>query len=135
MSLNSRERRALTAIEQSLSATAPELESLLAMFNRLVEGEAMPVRRRNRRRLPPAARGRRSRPRRATGPYGRASGFCALERFSHACVVLWLAVSAALVAVAVALSGVGPRACPVSWASGCCQTAHPAASGAPCHRP
>lgn len=133
MSLNSREQRALTVIEQSLSASAPELASLLSTFNWLADGEAMPVRRRSRRRLPRAARARGSRPRRGTR-YPPAPQVRALQRFSQMCVVLWVAVSAALVAVAVTLSGYSPRACQVSSAAACCQVPHSAASAARCHR-
>lgn len=132
MSLNSREQRALTVIEQSLSASAPELASLVSMFNRLAEGEAMPVRRRDPGRLPRGAGG--SRPRRGTRGYPGAPQVRALQRFSQMCLVLWVAVSAGLVALAVTLSGYGPRSCQVSPAAACCQMPHPAASGARCHR-
>lgn len=133
MSLNPRELRALTATEQSLSASAPDLASLLAMFNRLAEGEAMPVRRPSRRRLPREAPARGIRPRRDVRGYPHAPQRRTLQRFSQMCLVLWVAVSAALVALAVTLSGYGPRACPGSRAAAaCCQAQHPAAS-ARCH--
>ena len=45
MTMSARERRALGCISDELADSAPELASLLSVFNRLTSGEDMPERR------------------------------------------------------------------------------------------
>ena len=123
MSLDSWERRSLAALEESLSASAPELESLLAMFNRLTASEAMPShakirwlprghRPRQPRRLPRARLLRRRRTRRLPRAplYLRQRRSSVLERWWKAYLAIWVIFFVGLVATAVALSSAGPQA-------------------------
>lgn len=129
MSLDSWENRSLAVIEESLSASAPELGSLLAMFNRLTAGEDMPPHAKMRWR-PPQRRPRKSRrPPRGRQPCGpprrcRRRGsrrlqrvpqylqerqFHVVERWWKAYLALWVIFFVGMVATAVALSNAGPR--------------------------
>jgi hypothetical protein len=123
MSFNSWERRALARIEQSLSASAPVLVSMLAIFNRLTAGEDMPAHTRIRRRLL-GWRSRRGRRQLSSPRYQQARQLRALQRLSRACLVLWVVFSVGMVTLAVVLSGVGPQTCPAPWANACSRFAH-----------
>lgn len=118
MSFNSWEQRTLADIEENLSASAPELASLLAIFNRLTAGEDMPAHARAPRHLL-GARPRRGCRRPSSPRYQQARQLRALQRLSRACLVLWVIFSAGMVTIAVVLSGVGSQACPASWAHAC----------------
>jgi hypothetical protein len=122
MSLNAREQRTLAAIEDRVSGSDPELASLLATFTRLTSGEEMPAREQipAGRRLPGALRQRRSRQQPPSGPLcPHARQLHELRGWSLACLLLWLAISAGMVAAAVALGGGGPQVCPSSWVVAC----------------
>lgn len=97
MSLSTREQQELDSIEDEIAGSAPGLASLLATFTRLTAGEELPVReqikgasRRCGRRRPPSATSRhRGRPRMS---------------LSLAAVLLWLAVSVALIVTTLVFS-------------------------------
>lgn len=129
MSLDSWERRSLVVIEESLSASAPELGSLLATFNRLTAGEDMPPhakmrwrppqrrprksRRPRRGRQPRGGLPRRCRRRRSRGPlrvpqYLQERQFHVVERWWKAYLAIWVIFFVGMVAAAVALSNAGP---------------------------
>ena len=105
MSISTRERLALVAIENRLSASDPHLTSLLATFTRLASDEEMPVRERIaqprllRDRAVPTAR-------RSWRQLGWQRGM----------LLLWLVVAVGLLAIALAVSRAGVRrACPAAW--------------------
>jgi len=122
MSLSAWEQHALDSISDGLADSDPELATLLATFTRLESGEEMPARENilaGSWRV--ARRPHRSRrhPRRGTPrwPAPRAHRYLGLHR---AAVVLWLLITAALIAVAVALSsGGGQGACAPTWVAAC----------------
>jgi hypothetical protein len=133
MSLGEWERRALGAIEAGLARSDPRLAALLRFFSRLVSGEAMPVRgkiqalrRRAARRDSTARRRimarRRARPAtaimQAAPPFSRRGWLLAMP-------LVWLAISAGLIAVALALStgDQGAGACTPSMGIVCDQQA------------
>jgi hypothetical protein len=107
MSLGEWERRALGAIEAGLARSDPGLAALLRIFSRLVSAEAMPVRgklralRRGAARRGSAARRRAQLPAaalmRSASPIPRRGWLLAVP-------LLWLVISAGLIAVALALS-------------------------------
>ena len=123
MALNSWERRSLAVIEEDLSASAPELQSLLTMFNGLAAGEDMPAHARARR-LPRPGRPRRSSRQPRTPRHQQARQFDALQSWWPACVAVWVIFFVGMVATAVALSSVGPQRCPSARAAGCSSLAH-----------
>jgi hypothetical protein len=112
MSLEAWEQRALDSIRDGLAGSDPRLATLLASFTRLASGEEMPVRGKLRARSLRATRRscrKRRRPRRGTvRRLGRRLG---AER---AMLLLWLLITIALIATALALSGNGQSACPAS---------------------
>ena len=114
MSLNPWEEQALESISDRLTEADPKLATLLDTFSRLTAGEHMPVRetvRRRRRR--PARRARRVRrhvQRAGPGP---------------AMLLLWLAISVTLIAVAVVLSqGASRPGCTVALPLACASSGH-----------
>lgn len=128
MSLGEWERRALATIETGLARSDPRLATLLRIFSRLVSGEAMPVRgkiqalqRRAARRRSTAAR-RRARPARPLmqpgSPFSRRGWLLAMP-------LVWLAISAGLIGVALALSAGdrGGRSCTPSMGIVCSEQA------------
>jgi len=132
MSLSAWEQQALDSIEGGLGGSGPELVSLLATFARLASGEEMPVheeirvlgRHATRRPL------RNRRPRR--DKVHRTRRLCPRLGLQQAIVVLWLAVTIAVVAVALVLSrGSGNRPCPEAWAEVVCTQQAPAHSPRP----
>ena len=123
MSLSAREQQALDSIEGGLGGSDPGLVSLLATFARLASGEEMPVheevrvlrRRATRRPL------RNRRPRRSDV---RRDGGRLRLGWQQTIVLLWLAVTIALVAVAMILNRDSRnRECTQSWPMVCAQQA------------
>jgi hypothetical protein len=132
MSLSAGEQQALDSIEGGLAGSDPELVSLLATFARLVAGEEMPVheqtrvpgRRATRRPL------RNRRPRR--GKVRRTRRLGPRLGWQPTIVLLWLAVTVAVVAAALVLSrGSGNGPCPEAWAAAACTRQAPAHSPRP----
>jgi hypothetical protein len=113
MSLSTREQQALNSIEARLAASAPMLASLLAMFTRLTANEQLPARERIR----------------SGRPLRRRPGASRRGRVPHRQLVwpaLWLAVSIALVAVALAVGHDGDTPVCAARASACAWSALPA---------
>jgi hypothetical protein len=132
MSLSAWEQQALDSIQGGLAGSDPELASLAATFARLASGEEMPVheeirvlgRHATRRPL------RNRRPRR--GKVHRTRRLCPRLGLQQAIVMLWLAVTIAVVAVTLVLSrGSGNRPCPEAWATVVCTQQAPAHSPRP----
>lgn len=103
MSLSARDRHALGRIENELAASDPDLAAKLAAFSRIAEGEEMPEAERSRggwwrvisglTRWLRGARGRRQ--------------LAVSNGWRPAVLVIWLATTCALIAVAVATSHLG----------------------------
>jgi len=106
VSLSSRDRQALEAIEGELAESDQRLASMLAFFTRLVAAEAMPVRERGRGRGP-AGQTRRPPRRRASGPCGQLL------------IALWVLISVVLIAVAAVISRGDASPCMVPGAAAC----------------
>ena len=122
MSLNQPHRQALGPIEHGLAGSDPRLASMLNIFSRLAAGEEMPAREKIpvRRRRPAAHRPRRTRrhprPGRALPqPHRR---YPRLGR-QQAMLLLWVVISAGLLAVALALNDSGHKACIRSMGTVC----------------
>lgn len=120
MSLSAHDQQALDSIENRLAGSDPRLASLLATFGRLAAGEELPVRERIRagwRRVSCRPPGRRRRPREGIGH--RHAGLPArCLRRQLVLPLVWLAISVALIAVALTIGQGGKGACP-QWASAC----------------
>jgi hypothetical protein len=114
MSLSAREKRALHSIEGGLAGSAPELASLLATFSQLAAGEEMPERAQVRALQPHRARRRLRHPGR-NGALRHARRLCLHLGWPQTMLLLWLAVSIGLIAVALVLSRSGHAACTQSW--------------------
>jgi hypothetical protein len=106
MSLSAWEQQALDAIRDGLASSDPTLVARLTMFTRLASGEEMPAREKVRAGSGRATR--RSRPRRT-----RKVGLLQVA------VLLWLAITMALVAVTLAFSRSSHAPCAGSWAPLC----------------
>lgn len=107
MSLTGREERILDSIRDRLASSDPGLAQIMGIFARLTAGEEMPARQHLRHR-----RGRlSSRP-------GRRRKAGRRLRICSALMLVWLAVSIALISVAVVLSS-GSPACPRLSVAGC----------------
>jgi len=106
MSLSAWEQQALESIKDGLAGSDPDLAALLFAFTRMASGEEMPDREKIRagtrraRRLRRTAR-RRFSVRRVMG------GVCRRLDIGRAALLLWLLMTAALLAVALALNGSG----------------------------
>jgi len=122
MSLTEPETQALGFIEHALAGSDPRLASMLNIFSWLAVGEEMPAREKTR-----ARRGRLAahRPRRARRhprqgialpqsrqPYARLG-------WQQAMLLLWVVVSAGLLAIALALNTSGHNACIQSMGTAC----------------
>ncbi len=113
MSVSERERQALGFIERDLADSDPELVSMLGIFSRLTYGEEMPADEKIRiRRGRPAA----YRPRRARRHLGRSTVLpeprrYARLRWQQATLLLWVVISAGLLAVPLVLHNWGHKAC------------------------
>ena len=96
MSLNELERQALSSIEDGLAGSDPSLASMLNIFSRLAAGEEMPAGERIR-----VTRGRSAahRPRRA-----RSHPRLGVQQ---AMVLLWVVITAGLLAIALVLNASG----------------------------
>ena len=122
MSLTEPHRQALGSIEDDLAGSDPSLASMLTIFSRLAAGQEMPAREKTpvRRRRPAAHRPRRTRrhPRRGTVFPQPRRLYPRLGR-QQAMLLLWAIISAALLAVALALSTSGHKACIRSMGTAC----------------
>ena len=129
MSLSAWEQQALDSISDGLTGSDPGLVALLASFTELASGEEMPPREKIRtgsRRAICRPR-RRRHPRR--GPAGRnARTAWQFLGFQWTALLLWVAITAGLIAVGLALGRGGGQAgtCTVAWPVVC-------ASPAPAH--
>jgi hypothetical protein len=122
MSLNEPHKQTLGWIEDGLAGSDPSLASMLNIFSRLAAGEEMPALEEIRvpRGWPTAHRPRRARrhPRRGTGspqarwPYPRLG-------LRQAMPLLWVVISAGLLAVALVLSTSGHKGCIQSMGTAC----------------
>jgi Protein of unknown function (DUF3040) len=122
MSLNEPETQALGSIEHGLAGSDPRLASMLTIFSRLAAGEEMPAREKTRvRRGRPAAH----RPRRARRHPRRGIALPQARRLyprlglQQAMLLLWVVVSAALLAIALVLNTSGHKACIQSMGTAC----------------
>jgi hypothetical protein len=110
MSLTEPETQALGSIEDGLAGSDPRLASMLNIFSKLAAGEEMPAgeKIRVRRGRPAAPRPRRTRrhPRRGIAPPQARRRYPRLGR-QQAMFLLWVVISAALVAVALVLNTSG----------------------------
>src|SRR5262252_7365512 len=133
MSLNQLETQALGSIADGLAGSDPRLASMLTIFSRLAAGEDMPVRQKTRvRRGRAAAR----RPRRARRYPRRGTAFPQPRRryprpgWQRARVVLWAAISAALLTAALALTASGSTTCARPMGTACPSPPIPQHAGA-----
>jgi Protein of unknown function (DUF3040) len=105
-SMNAREQQALDSIRDGLASSDPTLAARLAMFTRLASGEEMPAREKVQ-----ADRGR-------TGGHARRMNL--RLSLQQAAVLLWLVITMALIAVALAVSRDGSQATSAGpWATFC----------------
>jgi hypothetical protein len=119
MSISERERHALGSIEDGLAGSDPALASMLAIFSALTSREEMPAHEKIR-----AARRAAHSPRRTRRP--RQGTVLRQARRRHprldwqqAMLMLWLAISAGMIAVALGLSAGGHAACTQSLGMVC----------------
>jgi hypothetical protein len=114
MSLNEPQRQALGCIADGLAGSDPRLASMLDIFSRLAAGEEMPVREkiRVRRGRPAAHRPRRARrhPRRGRA-LPQARWLYPRLGLQQAMLLLWVVISAGLLAVALVLNTSGQKGC------------------------
>jgi hypothetical protein len=126
MSLSAWQQQALDSIKDGLAASDPKLASLLSAFSRLVSGEEMPTREAIRVGAWRAARRprRKRRRHRAEQVSRHVHRVRQLLGSRRPALLLWLAITAVLIAVALALnSGNAPATCTDSWAIGCTNSA------------
>ena len=133
MSLTEPETQALGAIADGLAGSDPRLASMLTIFSRLAAGEDMPAREKTRARCrrPAAHRPRRARryPRRGTAFPQPRRRYPRLG-WQHAMLVLWAAISAALLAAALALTASGHTTCARPMGTACPSPSLPQQAGA-----
>jgi hypothetical protein len=125
MSLPARDRRALESISEGLAGSDTGLVRLLSMFTHLAEGEEMPSREQIPASLVGAARYRARSGRRLGSSPGGSHGRSRLG-FGAMLMLLWLMLTAVLIALAVTLGSGGNAVCPHTGLSGCARAAHPA---------
>jgi len=122
MSLNEPQRQALGCIADGLAGSDPRLASMLDIFSRLAAGEEMPAREKIRVRhgRPTAHRPRRARrhPRRGRALPQARRRYPRLGR-QQAMLLLWVVISAGLLAVALVLNTSGHKACIQSMGTAC----------------
>jgi hypothetical protein len=135
MSLSAWEQQALDSIKDGLAASDPRLAGLLSAFSRLASGEEMPAREAIR--VGPWRAARRP-PRQRRPRAGQVSRHVRRVRESlgsrRRALLLWLVITAVLIAVALALNiGSPPVTCTSSWAMDCTSSspAHGSHPGAP----
>ena len=126
LSLSPKERQALVSIEDALAGSDPKLASLLATFARLASDEEMPVREKIRAtRHRATRRPHRNQSQRRGNAHRDARRLCLRLGWPQTMLLLlWLAATIALVAVALILnrdSRNGP--CTESWPMVCAQQA------------
>src|SRR5215472_9985284 len=133
MSLNQSEAQALGSIADGLAGSDPSLASMLNIFSRLAAGEEMPAREKTRVRHGRSAahRPRRARrhPRQGTA-LPQARRLYARLGWQQAMLLLWVVISAGLVAVALVLNSSGHRACIRSMGMACPSPSTPQHAGA-----
>src|SRR5215470_4516001 len=100
MSLRPKEQQALASIEDGLAGSDPKLASLLATFARLASDEEMPVREKIRATRHRAARRPHRSQSQRRGNARDARRLCPRLSWPRTMLLLWLAVTIALVAVA-----------------------------------
>jgi hypothetical protein len=121
MGVRERERQALGSIEDRLAGSDPTLASMLGIFSRLTSGEEMPARERIqalRQRAVHSSRRTRRRPRQGTVLLQARQLYLRLG-WQQAMLLLWVVVSAGLIAVALVLNSGGHEAC-TQWMGTAC---------------
>jgi hypothetical protein len=133
MSLSAREQQALDLIKDGLADSDPQLAALLTTFTQLASGEEMPlrdeIRSSSRRTIQHSHRQRRHPSQGELCWYARR----VYQRLGlqHVMLLLWLLVTAALIAVALVLTHGGSQGtCTGSWATFCAPST-PASSTRP----
>jgi hypothetical protein len=133
MSPTELETQALGSIEHGLAGSDPSLASMLNIFSRLAAGEEMPAREkiRVRRGRSAAHRQRRARrhPRRGTA-LPQARRLYQRLGWQQAMLLLWVVISAGLLAVALVLNNSGHKACIQSMGMACPSPSAPQHAGA-----
>jgi hypothetical protein len=109
MSLTEPETQALGFIEHGLAGSDPRLASMLNIFSRLAAGEEMPAREKTRARRHPRQGITLPQPRRLYARLG----------WQQAMLLLWVVITAGLLAVALVLDTSGNKACIRSMGSVC----------------
>ena len=105
MSISAKEQQALASIEDGLAGTDPKLASLLVTFARLASDEEMPVREKIRAtRHRAARRPHRNQSQRRGHARRDARRLCLRLGWPQTMLLLWVAVTIALVAVALILN-------------------------------
>ena len=134
MSLSPKEQQALASMEDGLADSDPKLASLLATFARLASDEEMPVREKIRATRHRATRRPRRNVSQRPGTARRdIRRLCLRLGWPQTMLLLlWLAVTIALVAVALVLNrGSSNGPCPEAWAAAACTRQTPAHSPRP----
>jgi hypothetical protein len=142
MSLSAWEQQALDSIKDGLATSDPKLASLLSAFSQLASGQEMPAREAIR--VGPWRAGRRPRRKRrhrADKRWHRADQVSRHVRgvreslgSRRRALLLWLVITAILIAVALVLNrGSAPATCSYSWAMDCTNSApaHGSPAGLP----
>jgi len=129
MSLSAWEQQALDSIKDGLAGSDPELAALLSAFTRLASGEEMPGREKARAGSRRALRRLRRARWRST-----ARRVCRRLALQQAVLLLWLLTTAAMIAVALALSAGGDHGTCTETAAMICISPAPGHSpGSPSH--
>jgi hypothetical protein len=124
MSLNEPEMQALGWIQDGLAGSDPRLASMLSIFSRLAAGEEMPAREK----IPVRGRPAADRPRRARRHPRRDIALPQARRLyprlglQQAMLLLWVVISAGLLAIALVLSTRGHKGCIQSMGTTCPST-------------
>ncbi len=121
MGLSSRDRQALASIEGRLEGSDPRLASMLATFSRLAADEEMPAResiRAGRRRAVGQLRNRAG-----TADAGAEPGQRVRPRWRRRALMLWLAMTLALIGAALAASHAGDSETCATWSAACASRA------------
>jgi len=116
------DRHELGAIEEELAASAPKLAGMLSTFSRLTAGEAMPGREQIQagRQLTVTQAAFGLVPARAGRSRRRVSARVRQHRLAGTVVVVWLAISFTMIAIALAVTQNGARtSCTPSPTAGC----------------
>jgi hypothetical protein len=118
--MSEREMPALGPIEDGLAGSDPALTSMLGIFNRLTSDEEMPAREQTRVRRQAVHSPRRARRRPHHGPALRRPRQLYLRLgWQQAVLLVWVVVSAGLIAVALVLNAGGHGACTHQAGGGC----------------